>query len=199
MNLLTRRDFSKWTGKVLLLFSAGTSALFLGGCNVFNDILTWIPIGLTALQGIVTVLGPLMPPGAAAIIVLIKATFADLSAAISEYNADANPTDKATLLAKIRTFLSDIVNNFQTFFNALNIGNNPILNIVIGLANVILAAIEGFMGQLPATGTKTLTTSFHVGARQLTVTPKFYNRVSDFKHDYNAVAAAAGHPEISIH
>lgn len=193
----TRRGFNKTLGLGSLFVLIGSS-LSLEGCSVFDSILTWVPIGLTALQGIVTVLGPLIGP-AAGIITLIKAAFADLSAAVSAYKNDTNPADKATLLAKIRTFLGDIVNNFQTFFNALNIGNNPILNIVIGLANVILAAIEGFMGQLPATGTKTPTTSFHVGTRQLTVTPKFYNRVSDFKHDYNAVASAGGHPEISIH
>lgn len=194
----SRRQFSS---TLLLALSALSAPFAMSSCGVFDDILLWVPIGLTALQGIVIVLGPLIGPAASAIIILIKAAFADLSAAVTAYKNDTNPADKATLLAKIRTFLGDIVTHFQDFLAALNLGNNPIVAIVIGLANVILAAVMGFMGQLPATGTKTTTlaTSYHVGARQFTVVPKFYKRVSDFKRDYNVAATAGGHPEISIH
>lgn len=197
----SRRQFSS---TLLLALSALSLPFTMTGCGVFDDILLWVPIGLTALQGIVIVLGPLIGPAASAIITLIKAAFADLSGAVTAYKNDTNPADKATLPAKIRTFLGDIVTHFQDFLAALNLGNNPIVAIVIGLANVILAAVMGFMGQLPApagsaTKSTTLATSYHVGARQFTVTPKFYKRVSDFKHDYNAAATAGGHPEISIH
>jgi hypothetical protein len=197
--ILSRRDLGKYTGSGLLWLAAGFSALTMQGCNVFDSIMTWIPIGLTALQGIVIVLGPLIGPGAAAIIVLIKAAFADLSAAVSEYNADTNPADKATLLAKIRTFLGDIVAHFKDFLNALNLANNPIVAIVVGLAGVIISALMGFLGQLPTTaGAKAVSGAFTLGGKSYPVAPKFYKRVSDFKHDFNSVATTNGHPEISI-
>ena len=188
----TRRQFSS---TILLALSALSMPFVMAGCNVIDSILTWVPVGLTALQGIVTLLGPLIGP-AAGIVLLIKAGFADLSAALTDYKNDTNPADKNTLLAKIRTLLADIVAHFQDFLAALNLGNNPIVNIVVGLVSIILSAIEGFMGQLPQP--TALTASFHVGARQFTVTPKYYKRVSDFKRDFNSVATANGHPEIAI-
>jgi hypothetical protein len=198
----TRRIFNKGAASTALLaFTSALTSLVMTGCGVFSDILLWIPIGLTAIQGIVTVLGPLVSPGATAIIVLIKAAFADLSATITQYNNDTNPADKATLLAKIRTVLNDIVANFQSFLDSLNIGNNPIETVVIGLANVVLAAIAGFLGKLPApvAGTKVMSTSFRMSGKMYTVVPKYYKRVGDFKTDYNAVCAADGHVEIEIH
>lgn len=193
---MNRRSFVKGSSTGLLYFVVGGSAIALDGCSVFTDILNWIPTGLTAIQGIVTILGPLIPPQALAVIVVIKAGFADLQAAVAQYNADTNPADKATLLAKIRTFLGDITNNFQSFLNALNLGNNPIINIVIGLADIVISAIEGFMGQLPSPAPVPAT--LRLGAKVVTITPKFYKNTSDFKKDYNSFAIANGHPEIKI-
>lgn len=192
---ITRRNFVK-SSSLLYLASLG-SAAFITGCNVFDDILNWVPVGLTAIQGIVTLLGPLVPPGAITILNLVKAAFADLVAAVNDYKNDTNPADKATLLAKIRTLLNDIVNHFQDFLNALNLGNNPIVNIVIGLANIVISAIEGFMNQLPPP--VSLVPTIHLGAQIVNITPKYYKHVGDFKKDYNAFATANGHSEIVIH
>lgn len=192
----TRRMFGKMASFLLLGLTAGASA-FLAGCGVFADIEAWVPIGVAAVNGIVTVLGALLPPGAVAIIALVKAGFADLTATITEYQNDTNPADKATWEAKIATILNDIASNFQSLLASLNLGSNPIEAVVLGLAQVFLAAIAGFLGQLPATS-KTLTMSAHVGTRTITIVPKFYKKASDFKHDYNAVAVADGHPEIVI-
>jgi hypothetical protein len=194
---MNRRNFVKSSITGLTSLALGGSVISMTGCNVFQDIQTWIPIGLVAVQGIITVLGPLVPPQAVAIIVLIKAAFADLSAAITSYNNDTNPVDKSTLLAKIRTFLGDIVSNFQSFLNALNLGSNPIINVVVGLVNVVIAAVEGFMGQVPAAGPITPVT-LTLNGRLINVTPKLYKNVADFKKDFNAVAIANGHSEIVI-
>jgi hypothetical protein len=194
---LTRRQFSKLTSTSLLALATGAS-ISLIGCNVFNDILNWVPVGISAIEGIVTVLGPLVSPGALAIIALVKIAFADLSATVTEYNNDTNPADKATLLAKIRTILNDIVTNFQSFLDQLNLANNPIIAIVIGLANVVLSAIAGFLGQLPVSGTRVMATSFRVNGQMTTVVPHYYKHASDFRNAYNAVCAADGHAEIEI-
>ena len=195
---MSRRVMFSMVGKGSLLLVLGSSMVMVG-CTVFDDILTWIPVGLTALQGIVTVLGTLISPAAMQVIVLIKLGFTDLQAAVSQYNGDTNAADKATVLAKIRTILADLVTNFQSFLGDLSLGNNPVVNIVVGLANVILAAITGFEGQLPATTTKTLGTTFRVGNKVQTVVPKFYKKTSTFKSDYNAVCAQYNHPELELH
>lgn len=193
--MFNRREFGKRTG-VGLFALATAGSISLTGCSVFTDILNWIPIGIAALNGIVTVLGSLVPPQAAVFIGLAKAAFADLAAAVTQYNNDTNPADKATLLAKIRTFLSDVATNFQSFLNALNLGNNPIVNIVIGLAQVVLSAIMGFMGQLPAATPLPVTAM--IGGKNMTVQPKLYKHVSTFKSDYNNVCALYHHPEIEL-
>jgi hypothetical protein len=197
---VNRRTFASRIGSfALLAFAAGSSVVMVGCSGVFSQIMSWIPIGLSAIDSIVTLLGPLVPPGATAILVIVKAAFADLSAAITEYNNDTNPADKSSVLAKIKTLLKDIADNFQSFLNALNLGNNPIVAIVIGLANIILAAIAGFMGQLPASaGTKLTSPTVHVGNQTQPVLPKVYKNVGDFKRDWNAVAVKYNHPEAEL-
>ena len=94
------------------------------------------------------------------------------------------------------------VTNFQSFLDQLHIGTNPIETIIIGLANIFLAAIAGFLGQLPAPAggakTKTLTTSFKLGGKSMVIVPRYYKHASDFKSDWNRVCAADQHPEIEL-
>lgn len=196
---MNRRSFAQKVGSFLLLAVAdGSCAVMIScpsGSNVFKDILSWVPTAVSAINGIVTVLGPLMPPGSAAIITLIDAGLATLAATVTQYENDTNPADKATLEAKIRTILNDVLTNFQQFLGTLHLGMNPILAVVIGLANVILAAIMGFLGQLPPV---TANPTYRLNGLSHAVTPKFYKSVAAFKKDYNAVCAANNHPEIEI-
>jgi hypothetical protein len=192
---LSRRQFTSTA-----LFGAFVSVLPLAlmGCGIFSDILTWTAVAGVALDGIVTVLGNFMPPGGGALITAIKSFLTDLAGAVTEYQNDTNPADRATLLAKIRTLLGDIATNFQNFLSQINLGNNPIVAVVLGLAQVILAAIAGFLGQLPTTGTRMLSSTMTINGKTVTVVPKYYKRVADFRKDYDAVAVANGHPEIQI-
>jgi hypothetical protein len=194
---ISRRNCSKLWGSAVLFLAAGVSP-FMAGCGIFSDILAWTSVAGVAIDGIVTALGSFMPPGGALIVVAIKAVLTDLAGAVTEYQNDTNPADKATLLAKIRTLLSDISANFQSFLALINLGNNPIVAVVLGLAQVILAAIAGFLGQLPTTGTKMLSGAVTVNGKTVAVVPKYYKRVADFRKDYDAVAVANGHPEIQI-
>jgi hypothetical protein len=198
---VTRRTFGKRIGVGFWWLTTAAGLTFtLTGCNVFNDIETWVPTAVLAINGIATVLGTFLPPGAALILTSIKAFLADLAAAVKEYQSDTNPADKNTVLARIRTFLSNIADNFQNFLMVLNLGSNPIVKIVLGLVTVILSAISGFMGQLPVpTGGAPLTVSLTVAGNKILIVPKVYKRIGDFKADYNAVCAANGHPEIELH
>jgi hypothetical protein len=194
---MNRRSFNRNT--MFLILGACAAPFSMTGCGLLSDLQAWIPIANAAISGIVTVIGTFMPPGALLIINIIKAALSDLGSTIAQYEADSNPADKATWEAKISTILTDIASNFQNFLAQLNLGNNPIMNIVIGLAQVVLAAIEGFLGQLPATAkTKTIGTSFIVGGKLMAVTPKYYKKVQQFKSDYNAVCIQYNHTEIEI-
>jgi hypothetical protein len=185
-----------------MLGLAAVGSMEFTGCSstVFSQILSWIPVGISAITGIVTVLGPLVPPQALVVIGLVKAAFADLSATVTQYMNDTNPADKAGWLAKIRTILNDIVTNFQAFLDQLNLGGNPIEAIVLGLAQVVLSALAGFLGQLPAAGGKTVSETFRIGrGRLVAYTPHFYKSVNEFKTAYNSVCVANNHQEVEIH
>lgn len=196
---ISRRNCSKLWGSAALFLAVGGSPFLLMGCGIFSDILAWTNVAGVALDGIVTALGSFMPPGGAQIITAIKAFLTDLAGAVTEYENDTNPADKATLLAKIRTLLGDIATNFQTFLAQINLGNNPLLNVVLGLAQVILAAIAGFLGQLPPSPTVTLKIpSVTVSGKSLIVTPKYYKHVRDFISDFNSVCLTNGHVELEI-
>jgi hypothetical protein len=197
---MNRRSFNR--NVLFLILGAFTAPFAMTGCNAFADIAAWIPVATTAIQGILSLVTPFINPAATAAINLALAALASLGGAITEYNNDTNVADKATLLAKIRTFLSDVGTNIQSFLNALNIGGNPIVTVVLGLAQILLAAIAGFLGQLPTTAganTKVLSTTVTAGGTTLPVAPKLYKNVKDFKRDFNAVAIANYHPEIEIY
>lgn len=194
---ISRRNYSKLCGSAALLCFGGILPFAMTGCGVFSDILAWTNIAGVAIDGIVTALGSFMPLGGVLIINAIKVFLADLAGAVTEYQNDTNPNDKATLLAKIRTLLTDIASNFQSFLAQINLGTNPIVNVVLGLAQVILAAIAGFIGQLP-TGAAALSPSIRIGTKVVTVTPKYYKHVQSFVADYNSVCVANGHVELEI-
>ena len=72
------------------------------------------------------------------------------------------------------------------------------MSLVLGLAQVVLAAIAGFLGQLPTTGTKMLGSTVTVSGKTLPVVPKYYKNVGQFKSDWNAVCVAHGVTGIEI-
>ena len=105
-----RRGFLAMLGSgagYLAMAAAGAGSLAMAGCDPIAEIKAWIPVGLNALQSIVTLLGPLVPPGVAAIIGVVKVAFSDLLDAIQQYQT-APPADTATWLGKIKTFMSDL-------------------------------------------------------------------------------------------
>ena len=191
---MNRRNFVQRMGSFALLSFAGSFSLALTGCNAFTDIEAWVPVGIAAVNSIVKLLGAFLPPGASAIITLVLAGLTDLAQAVRDYNADQNPADKATLLAKIRTLLTDIAKNFQDVLNAAA-GNNPIIGIVLALAQVFLSALAGFLGELPAASAPKMV---RLGSQTLPVTPKRYKKPAGFVTDFNNVCVRLNHPEAEI-
>jgi hypothetical protein len=193
---MTRRDFGKSTGIGLLGLAVGGSLLTEGCGNIFSEILAWVPVGKAAFQGIINLLegAGLVNPAINALVTTILAGFDDLVADIKAYQAIQPPP--AGALAKIQEVFSLIVNNFQSLLS--QVAANPIATLIIGLAQIILSTIAGFMGQLPATAkTLQLTGTFRVGRETVSYTAKARTR-RQFKKDWNHVAEAGGHKEIDL-
>jgi hypothetical protein len=176
---------------VRLAFSAGLSgiSLILFGCNVFNDILNWVPVGQAAVTSILSVLtgnGVLINPAMQSIIALINAGFTALIAAIKEYQS-TTPAPVGTI-AKIQAAFGDVVDNFKTFLASLNVSGG-LLAIVAGLAQVVFSTVAAFMNQLPAPvaalRTTMLASAVRVGGVDFAVIPKHRTRRA-FKKDWNS-------------
>src|ERR1035437_9133292 len=169
---MTRRMFTKGAGTGLLVLATGGPALFTEGCtaaSVFTDIVNWAPVGKAAVQGIITLLqgAGIVSPGIGLLIPVILTGFDDLLADVKIYQS-LNPPP-AGALAKIVEIFHLIVTNFQSMLAQLQINGGPIVSVVIGLAQVILSTIAGFLQKLPAAA-KFLTGEFKVGNRVVTYT-----------------------------
>jgi hypothetical protein len=194
MTTLTRREFGSGFSRFLLLLAATGPWLWTAGCNVFSDILNWVPVGETALNAILAVLtsnGVLITPAIQTIVNLIEAGFAALTAGIKEYQSTTPAPVGA--LAKIETAFKDVVDNFRTFLASLNVSGG-LLGIVIGLGQIIFSTIAAFLNRLPAASSLRRTVSISsservAGSALVVIVPKDRTRRA-FKKDWNHVLDA---------
>jgi hypothetical protein len=191
---MNRRNFTSRISAILLFLLAGGTSLLISGCNVFSDILGWVPVGEAALNSILAVLtgnGVAITPAIQSIVSLIEAGFAALTAAIKEYQSTTPAPVGA--LAKVETAFKDIVDNFSTFLQSLNVSGG-LLGIITGLAQIVLSTIAAFVNRLPASTTmkavSVKASAVTIAGSPITVTPKERNKGA-FKHDFNAVLKAA--------
>lgn len=183
----------------LLMAGSGILSLLLGGCSVITDIENWVPIALTSLSSIQALLGVLATPLIVAIFTQIKAALSDLLAAAQEYDK-APDASKGTALGKMQTALTAITDNFQNMLAQLP-GVGAIISLVIGLVQIILTTIAGFVTKLPAApaGAVNPTMRASIKAHNQTVTiPPIYRNKKKFRGDWNSMCALAGHPESQI-
>jgi hypothetical protein len=179
-----------------LAFGASTIGIALSeaGCNVFTDILNWVPVGEAAVNSVLAVLtgnGVLISPAMQAIVTLVEAAFADLAAAVKEYQSTTPAPVGA--LAKIEAAFKSVVDNFGAFLKTVN-APTGVVAIIVGLAQVVFSTIAAFMNQLPAASslrrTVVIGTTVQVGSQTAPVVPKLRSRRA-FKHDFNAVLDTA--------
>ena len=189
---LTRRKFAEVISIGLMArlafttFALGTSAM-LGGCNAVTDLENWIPVALTSVAAIVKLLGPLVPAPVSAIIVLIQAGFSALLTALQNYKAGTG------VLSDITNAITAVESAFSSFFQALSVPQG-LLNIIEGLAGILLSTISAFANEINPSSTKV---SASLMGSQIAYTPK-KRSVSAFKKDWNAECVAGGHPEARI-
>jgi hypothetical protein len=194
--IISRREFAGTLAAGALAGTAGVSGFLVGGCNgsIWGEIQTWVPVGISAFEQVLTLIAPLAAPGIDAIAELVKAGFSVLAGAISQY-INAPAADKATFLQKVQLAFKDVSDNLQAFLNAVNVsGSNPIIKVVLGLVSIILSTIASFMAQIGPTPAPIALT---LGGTRMDVTP-VKRTVKQFKQDFNNALVDAGHPELRI-
>ena len=208
-----RRGFIKFAaagaGYVAMGGAGGLALAGAGGCNVFDDILNWIPVADASIEAIVQLLenaGVLSPVAGAPInaaLGLVDASVAQLKADVAAYKAITPPP--AGALAKIQAGLQIVATNFQAFLAALKISDSKLLQLVVGLAQIILSTIAGFEGTLsqqpgaaaPIT-TARINRTYRVAGETVSVLVEHRSR-RKFKKDWNSLAEKYGHSEIKMH
>jgi phage-related minor tail protein len=198
--MMNRRQFtSRLAGLGAMVLVLGQSA-FLAGCNLWSDILNWIPVGEAALNSILAVLtgnGVIISPAIQALVTTIEAGFTALTAAVKEYQSTVPAPVGA--LAKVQTAFKDIVDNFGTFLQALTVPNS-ILGIITGLAGIVLSTIGAFVNKLPvALGAKTSLAgmTLTVNGKAVPVVPQERTRRA-FKHAWNGQLDGAKKAGVNI-
>lgn len=189
----TRRQFAK------VLSSVGTAFVFantlaISACNVFTDILKYIPVGLQGFMSVIDLLsgnGVINPVEGTAIDVLInivKAGFADLAAATESYN-NAPAADKATLKGKLALVLADVQASIQQFWGDVHIPDPKLAQTVQGLLGLILSTLAGFGISLPVPAVKsTRVMKVEALGNRITFTPKKRTQ-AEFKKEFNAIGS----------
>jgi hypothetical protein len=188
---MNRRAFNR-----MLLLGMAAIAMPMTGCDIVADLIDYIPWIVRALNSIQSILGSFMPPPAGAILSIILGALADLQASLVQYQADSIPADKASLLAKIKTFLRDIGSNFQLFLDNLGpLGTIP--TVIIGIIQVVLSTLGWFSGNLPQSAVVAampMPMTLRATNQILYVTPQ-KRSLKQFKSDFNSVVILGGHSE----
>lgn len=199
---LTRATLTTVGMRFAYLAAVSGTALVNAGCgNVFSDIRSWIPVAQAAVTSIVSVLtsnGVLISPLIQSLVNNVFGALTSLDNAIVEYQSTIPAPVGA--LAKVETFIGDVLTNFKTFLASLNI-NGGLLGIITGLATVVLTTIEAFINDLPATlmpklrAMVTIGDTAHIASTTIVIVPK-HRTIRVFKRDYNAVLDTA--PSVDV-
>lgn len=185
--VITRRNFGQVVGAGALAGSLGITTMGLSCNSVFTDIENYVPIGLAAFQEIISLVAPVEAAALAPIIAIVKATFADLAAAVAQYN-NAPAADKATWLGKIKTAINAVIAELQQFWNDANLPDGGLASTIAGVLQIILSTLAAFLpliGGAVAVSAKKL-------AKTLPVVPKKRSQ-KQFKADINAVFLQYGY------
>ena len=198
---MKRREALKFVGLMGLLGSIPS----LAGCSwksVYTAIREYVPVGLQAFVGILGVLsgGGIISLGANAaidaVIALVNKAFGDVTTAVAQLQA----TPPVGTVATISAVLNTLSANIAKFMSDINVPDGQLAALVSGLANVILSTLAGFQTQLPNQPVATTVSaphSFRIAGQTVTVFAK-KRSLSQFKHEYNALAMQYGHAEIAL-
>lgn len=204
---MNRRYFSK----VLGLFAAALylPVTLLTGCSastVFTDLSNWIPVALSAMTSILTLLGGagiVIGPAVTAGIALVQTGLAGLKQAIAQYEATTPPP--VGVLAEIDTFASDLVSNLANVISQLPSAASNDITLAAGLFELTLSTIQGFAANLPpatVTGLPKLRAALGRGITfrgQVITVPVATNLTRrHYIASFNSMVKAGGHPDAEL-
>ena len=190
-----RREFFGVSAKTTAALAAAAAVgetFVLAGCNVLSELETWVPIGLSAFDTLVSYINPVAGGAISVIINTVNGLWEALTVAIANYQHTTDPT--TTLLDKIIAAMDALSGGLNTILNSLPPGiSAAVLEAIKFGFNLLLSTLKSIQASLPTTG--------NVVSAKLTLKSVSTNGVSsavstkDFITRFNtSVCVAAGHP-----
>ena len=191
----TRRDFAKVVGCGALGVGIGITTMGLSCESIFADIESYVPIGLAAFNEILSLVDPTEAALLTPIINDVKAAFADLTAAITQYE-NAPASDKSTLLGKITTAINAVIDEINQFWNDLKLPDSGLASTIEGVLQIILSTLAAF---LPLIGGALLSKKKLAKTIPLIPLTKKQLGKNQVKASINACFVKWGHPDKQIY
>lgn len=192
---IQRREFMKSSGRAgagiiafRVLALAGTTEL-VAGCSLAQDIENWIPVAIASMKSIELVLQSNGFPLSGNLLIY----FNDVIAALNAVDAAALEYGMTTpapvgALQKLQAAIKAVTDQLATFLSQLNLPGGTVLNLIIGLAGVVISTLMAFFNRLPAApasaNTFALSGRWRIAGSELTVAPVERTR-RKFKRDFN--------------
>lgn len=196
---MNRREFGKMGLTATVLFSF----VNLTGCifgNVVSSITAYIGVGIAAIKSVVAILqgagivNTVEGIAISAVLTLIQSAWADVTAAIAEYE-NAPATNKQTLLGKVSTALQSVADQIQKFWTDLSIPDSKLAALIQGLLGVVLSTIAGFLTQLPQpTPAARISVNWN---KSINVIATKRNE-KQFRNDFNSLLHQGGYDKYAI-
>jgi hypothetical protein len=197
---LNRRQFFEVSGKgtlgsAALLATAGGSVFVLEGCNALDELTTWMPVGLSAFDSIVSLINPIAGSVLAVSVSTADSLWNAVSTAIANYQHTSDPT--TTLLDKVIAALDALQGGLTQVLSAIPVSlSGAILLAVKGGFALLLATLKSIQGKLEpkvSANAKVMlkaSRSPELAAAIGTTAPA--KNKADFVSQFNAIMAANG-------
>jgi hypothetical protein len=188
MQSITRREFHGHLVRGAMGLALAGTSLSLDGCNAWDELAEWVPVGLAAFNGLASIVdGPFT-----AVATTVNALWAAVANAVSLYQHTTDPTN--TTLDKVIAAMDALAGGLDQAIDALPVSIPAAvlsaaklgISLLISTLKAIQAKIEP-----PATTTSALAVRAHAAiTHAVTVAPAKSRR--DFISKFNAIMAANG-------
>lgn len=186
----SRRGFMKTLGLVTGTIMGAGSFLGISACNIYTDIMNYVPVALAAFTTVVTLINPAEGSIVAGLVTMVKAALSDIQAAVEAYE-NAPASQKQTLSGKISTAITAAESVLQQFWSDLKLPDGNIATLVENIINIILSTFMAFLPKLAPPAALPV----KAYAKKVAYTAK-KRSLGEFKSDLNAEFVKAGYTPI---
>lgn len=201
--MLTRRNLVVFALKSAALLPLAALAV-TGGCTVGGVLAAlqrYVPVGLAAFEGIVTLINPAAGSVLATVTLAVKTLWQNLQTVLAEYNA-APAANKTTVLGRVDTALNSLVGSLENLLREFGVGSHADQATGLSALMLLIATLSGIQATLPVPGAAAARARRAAMPTYHTLNGQQVAIVADpkhFKDQYNTIMRAGRRPELQLH